>query len=104
MSRSSRIHIAVNVTSLDRSREFYTSFFGTEPTKKVEDQADWVLNNPPIHFSIYSNPKYKYGVEHIGIDFTTDELETFKSRITPDGINVYDPDNLKIEVYASNTP
>ncbi|MEP4091410.1 hypothetical protein [Reichenbachiella sp.] len=104
MSRTSRIHIAVNVTSLERSREFYTSFFGITPTKALENQIDWVLNNPPIHFSFYSSLNYPYGVEHIGFDFTDKELEQFKGRMNPDGINVHDPDHLKIEGYSSKIP
>jgi hypothetical protein len=50
-----KIHIAVNVSSLTEGEAFYTRLLGAAATKRVSDQIDWVIDNPPVHFSIFCN-------------------------------------------------
>ena len=66
MSRPTRLHVAIGVSDLEVSRAFYEKLFGREPTKEIEDQVDWILNDPAVNFSIFYNPERQLGPEHVG--------------------------------------
>ena len=101
MELKTRVHIAVNVKSLEKGRMFYAELFNCDPNRVAHDQLDWIINEPPIHLSIFSNSKYAYGVEHVGFDMTSGALKDFKKRIGVSDIKTFDPDGLKIELYTS---
>ncbi len=101
MKTDTRVHIAINVANFEHGRKFYSDLLGHPPNRVAEDQLDWILNNPPIHLSIYSNRTYKLGVEHIGFDMSTAELAEFRDRTALQGSAINDPDGLKIEFYTS---
>ena len=86
---------------MEAAKTFYTKLFKCDPNRVAEDQLDWIINEPPIHFSIYSNNNYPFGVEHIGFDMPNDTLRNFKSRLDISDIKTFDPDGLKIELYTS---
>ena len=45
-----RLHVSIGVEDLDASLAFYTTLFGTPPTKKKPDYAQWMLDDPRVNF------------------------------------------------------
>jgi len=102
MNRPSRMHVALGVTSLPASKAFYARLFGQEPSVEAEDQIDWLLEEPAVHFSIFYNPVRPIGVEHIGIDFAGPEFEAAQARMETTDLAIADPDGLRVEIYSKS--
>lgn len=100
MTRASRMHVAVGVTSLRDSKAFYSRLFGQGPLIEAEDQIDWLLEEPAVHFSIFYNPDKPIGVEHIGIDFAQEALPKAQERMASLEPAIADPDGLRVEIYS----
>ncbi len=101
MKNTTRVHVAINVSDFEEGRKFYSELLGRTPNRMTHDQLDWIIDQPPIHLSIYSNPKYRIGVEHIGFDMGRVELKKYRDRIGIKNLSIDDPDGLKIEFYTS---
>ncbi len=95
-----KIHIAINVSSLIEGEDFYTSLLGATATRRTPDQLDWVLDNPPVHFSIYSNDS-PLGIDHFGLVYSTKDIARINEAfaVSQDG-SITGPDNLRVELYA----
>ena len=100
MTIASRMHVAVGVTSLQDSKAFYSRIFGQGPSLEAEDQIDWLLEEPAVHFAIFYNPDKPIGVEHIGIDFAQTALLQACERIGTTEPAISDPDGLRVEIYS----
>jgi len=96
------MHVAVGVTSLRDSREFYARLFGQDPTIEAADQIDWLLEEPAVHFSIFHNPDRPIGVEHIGVDFAGSGLSAARERMGVTDLAISDPDGLRVEIYSKD--
>jgi hypothetical protein len=66
-----RFHVHVHVDDLKISVGFYSSLFGTEPTRVESDYAKWMLEDPRINFAI-STRGARPGIDHLG--FQTDDI------------------------------
>lgn len=119
MAAIKRMHVAVNCSDLDKSLAFYSSFFGTEPTKVKDNYAKFELDNPALHFSLNVRPFDKNGVlNHLGfqVDNTEDvlamgerlrqanlllidEMNTTCCYAVQDKVWVYDPDGNAWEIF-----
>ena len=95
-----KIHIAVNVSSLADSETFYTRLLGSTATKKASDQIDWVIDNPPVHFSIFCNDS-PLGIDHFGFVYGEGDIAGINEEfaVSDDGA-IEGPDNLRVELYA----
>ena len=102
MTRASRMHVAVGVTSLQDSKAFYARLFGQGPSLEAKDQIDWLLEEPAVHFSIFHNPDKPIGVEHIGIDFAEEALPKAQERMASLEPAIADPDGLRVEIYSKD--
>ena len=102
MTRPTRLHVAVGVSDLAKSRAFYSNVFNQEPTREIVDQLDWILDNPPVNFSIFYNPESELGPEHVGLDFPKEALAAEKNRLKPDDFTMLDPDGLRVEIFSSD--
>ena len=60
-----RFHIHVSVTDLNKSIGFYSTVFGTGPTRVEADYAKWMLEDPRMNFAI-SAGRQPIGVNHLG--------------------------------------
>jgi len=54
------------VRDIEESVKFYTTFFGTQPTKRKPDYAKWMLDDPCVNFAITTEPGH-VGLSHLGI-------------------------------------
>ncbi len=76
-----RFHIHVSIDDLNKSIGFYSKLFGCEPTKRKEDYAKWMLDDPKVNFAISSRGAQP-GIDHLGIQVeNADELEVLRERL-----------------------
>jgi len=67
-----RFHIHIGVDTLEDAIRFYSALFGTGPTKRKPDYAQWLLDNPRVNFAISTRVKSK-GLDHLGIQVEDEE-------------------------------
>jgi catechol 2,3-dioxygenase-like lactoylglutathione lyase family enzyme len=80
-----RMHIHVGVDDLAQSIGFYTTLFGTAPTRVEADYAKWLLDDPRVNFAISTGHAGR-GIEHLGIQVeTADELADVGARLAEAG-------------------
>lgn len=76
-----RLHVHVAVEDLEKSRAFYSTMFGAEPTVVEADYAKWMLDDPRVNFAISARGRAG-GVDHLGIQVeTADELAGIAARL-----------------------
>ncbi len=84
-----RLHIHVAVEDLQKSIGFYSTLFGSEPTKLKADYAKWMLEDPRVNFAISARGA-KPGVDHLGIQVDVEgELGELRERLTKADMQVF---------------
>jgi catechol 2,3-dioxygenase-like lactoylglutathione lyase family enzyme len=118
-----RIHIALNVSEIHRSVEFYRHFFGVDPIKYREGYAKFDLQDPPLNISLNENPGDTTIQGHLGIQVKStkvvqDMYENLRNSkfkiITEEGAEccyavqdklwVADPDGTRWEIFVTTNP
>jgi predicted enzyme related to lactoylglutathione lyase len=75
----SRFHVHLHVQDLARSVRFYSTLFGTPPSREKPGYAKWMLEEPKVNFAISTGQPV--GVSHLGFQVDTDAaLEDASSR------------------------
>lgn len=118
-----RVHVHMTVSDLDKSREFYTRFFGAAPVKEKRGYVKFLPAFGPLNLALsQSKPDEGRGhVDHMGIqvdsaDIVMRELSRVKAAGLPvreemavncchanqDKFWVQDPDGVEWEVYVLN--
>lgn len=120
-------HVAVTVTDLDRSREWYSKLFGSQPVLDEDAgtfyHAVWALGGGAL-FGIHTHPhdndqpefsEFRTGLDHIAFAVSSrSDLETWEKRLDElgvthggivdapygSGLSFRDPDNLPLEFFA----
>ena len=76
-----RLHIHVSVDDLSKSINFYSTLFGSEPAKRKDVYAKWMLDDPKVNFAI-SARGVKAGIDHLGIQVEeASELADLRERL-----------------------
>lgn len=76
-----RLHVHVAVEDIEKSRAFYSTLFGAEPSVVEADYAKWMLEDPRVNFVISARGRAG-GVDHLGIQVeTADELAGIAARL-----------------------
>ena len=69
-----KAHLAINVTNVENSIEFYTKMFGIEPSKVRTGYAKFDVQNPPLNFTLnqvaFDGPG---ALSHLGIQVAATE-------------------------------
>ncbi|WP_459502253.1 ArsI/CadI family heavy metal resistance metalloenzyme [Bacillus sp. C1] len=81
------VHIGINVTSLEKSIEFYSKVFGVQPVKVKEDYAKFLLENPGLNFTLNVRDEVKGNqVNHFGFQVENqEEITLHKERLEKEG-------------------
>jgi predicted enzyme related to lactoylglutathione lyase len=58
--------VHLHVRDIDQSIRFYSTLFGTQPTRRESDYAKWMLEDPRVNFAISSRGG-EAGLGHLGI-------------------------------------
>lgn len=84
-----RFHVHVAVDNLEQSIGFYSSLFGTKPTKQKADYAKWMLDDPHVNFAISARGA-KAGVDHFGIQVdNAEELGSLRAQMSAANISTH---------------
>src|ERR1022692_5072799 len=77
-----RFHSHVSVDDLAESIRFYSTLFGTRPSRVEADYAKWMLDDPRVNFAI-STHRQPMGVNHLGFQVdSADELRAMQAQLT----------------------
>ena len=88
-----RMHLHVSVDDLDKSIQFYSTLFGSEPSVTKIDYAKWMLEDPRVNFAISSHGS-KAGVDHVGIQVEDRaELAQLATRLKAAGETTFDEES-----------
>ena len=89
-----RFHIHVSIDDINKSIKFYSDLFGAEPTKRKNDYAKWMLDDPRVNFSI-STRGAKPGVDHLGIQIKSSRSSSvLRSQLVLDSPSDHEPLDL----------
>ncbi|MFI5220257.1 MAG: ArsI/CadI family heavy metal resistance metalloenzyme [Bacteroidia bacterium] len=114
-----RMHVSLYVSNIEKSVDFYSQFFGTEPTKVKPKYAKFVLGNPSLIISFVENKeRVQQNFGHLGFQVETveelnkrlwevrmkkivakEEVGTNCCYAKQDKFWVNDPDGVQWEVY-----
>jgi catechol 2,3-dioxygenase-like lactoylglutathione lyase family enzyme len=115
-----KAHLALNVSDVTKSIEFYRTLFGIEPSKVRTGYAKFDVQNPPLNFTLNEGSVTSRGaLSHMGIQvrstadvlatrqrwseaglLTKDEMQTDCCFATQDKTWVRDPDGNEWEVFV----
>lgn len=115
-----KAHLALNVSDVNKSIEFYRRLFGLEPSKVRTGYAKFDVQNPPLNFTLNQGIVPNRGaLSHLGIQvgstedvlatrqrwneaglLTRDEMQTNCCYATQDKTWVRDPDGNEWEVFV----
>ncbi len=120
----SRVQLALNVTDINESVEFYSKLFGTKPAKREPGYANFAISNPPLKLVLMEvHDERGEGVvgalNHLGVEVeSADEVVRETDRLSGEGLDtdvqdgtvccfaeqdkvwVNDPDGAPWEVYT----
>ena len=69
-----KAHLAINVSDVARSIDFYKHLFGIEPSKVRNGYAKFDVANPPLNFTLNQVPFKNAGaLSHLGIQVSSTE-------------------------------
>ena len=120
-------HVALTVTDVTRSSDFYNQVFGTETAMSTSDEGgDFaLLVGPSLILGLRKHPgtggadrfdPARVGLDHIGLHVSSrDDLEQWREHLDAQGVqhsgviedqfglhlNVKDPDNIALEFFVS---
>ena len=83
-----KAHLALNVTNVDASIEFYKKMLGLEPSKVRTGYAKFDVQDPPLNLTLNQVPFSGRGaLSHLGIQVAaTDDVIALKSRWESQGL------------------
>ena len=82
-----RIHISLNVKTLNDSIGFYSHLFGQAASKERDGYANFRLDSPPIHLALVEDEgRTGEGVSHLGVELPdADTLAAWRDRLESSG-------------------
>ena len=93
-SDMSRVQLALNVSDLDASIEFYSKLFNTKPHKLREGYANFAIAEPPLKLVLIEQTDADRGagpqgaLNHLGVEVeTTAEVAEAARKLADDGVN-----------------
>lgn len=84
----SRLQLALNVSNLEESVEFYSKFFKTKPVKIRPGYANYAIAEPPLKLVLFENHEVAGTINHLGVEvFSTDEVVQATHYLTIQGFD-----------------
>jgi catechol 2,3-dioxygenase-like lactoylglutathione lyase family enzyme len=82
-----RVHIALEVSNLERSIAFYRTLFGQEPTKLRRDYAKFEVVEPPLNLSLNAAATVRPTTSHFGVQVKSSEaVQAMSERLSKAGL------------------
>lgn len=83
----SRLQLALNVSNLEESVEFYSKFFNTTPAKIRPGYANFAIAEPPLKLVLFENAAAAGTINHLGVEvFSTSEVVTATRYLASQGL------------------
>jgi catechol 2,3-dioxygenase-like lactoylglutathione lyase family enzyme len=84
----SRVQLALRVSDLEGSIEFYTRLFGAKPAKQRPGYANFAIEQPPLKLVLIEGEADQPTVmDHLGVEvFTGEEVQAATTRLTDAGL------------------
>jgi catechol 2,3-dioxygenase-like lactoylglutathione lyase family enzyme len=84
----SRVQLALRVSDLEGSVEFYAKLFGAEPAKRRPGYANFAIDEPPLKLVLIEGDADQPTVmDHLGVEvFTGEEVTAATTRLTDAGL------------------
>jgi catechol 2,3-dioxygenase-like lactoylglutathione lyase family enzyme len=97
----SRVQLALRVSDLDGSVEFYSKLFGVAPAKRRPGYANFAVEEPPLKLVlIEGDPDQPTALDHLGVEVFSDaEVAAASARLEESGL-VPVPENNTTCCYA----
>ncbi len=92
-----RVHVAINVSAVEQSLNFYQVLFGQAPTKVRPGYAKFEVVSPPVNFTLNESTeaKGKGPLSHLGIQVkSTEDVIAAKSRFIEAGLATFDEEDV----------
>ena len=91
-ARALKAHLAINVSSVTESVDFYRRVFGVEPSKVRAGYAKFDVQNPPLNFTLNENrPAGRGALSHLGIQVgSTEDVLAVRARWMEAGLKTED--------------
>jgi catechol 2,3-dioxygenase-like lactoylglutathione lyase family enzyme len=91
----SRIQLALRVSDLEGSIEFYSKLFGSEPAKRRDGYANFAIEDPPLKLVlIEGEPDEPTVMDHLGVEvFTEHEVGAATTRLASAGLATFAEDD-----------
>jgi catechol 2,3-dioxygenase-like lactoylglutathione lyase family enzyme len=98
----SRLQLALRVSDLEGSINFYQSLFGVEPAKRRPGYANFAITEPPLKLVlIEGQPDQPTVMDHLGVEVeTTAEVDAATTRLSELGLLTHGPGAEPWEVYT----
>ncbi len=98
-----RLQLALNVSDLDESIDFYTRMFGTGPAKVRPGYANFAIADPPLKLVLFENAGEPGSINHLGVETeTADEVVAAETRLAASGLTPTGVDDT-VCCYATKT-
>lgn len=84
----SRVQLALRVTDLDGSVEFYRKLFGAEPAKRRPGYANFAITEPPLKLVlIEGEPDQPTVMDHLGVEVeSAAQVRAATARLAGEGL------------------
>jgi catechol 2,3-dioxygenase-like lactoylglutathione lyase family enzyme len=87
----SRVQLALRVSDLEGSIDFYRSLFGVEPAKRRPGYANFAIAEPPLKLVLLENPGQGGSLNHLGVEVPdTDAVQAEQARLAQTGLAASD--------------
>ncbi|MFW2382234.1 MAG: ArsI/CadI family heavy metal resistance metalloenzyme [Acidimicrobiales bacterium] len=98
-----RLQLALNVTNLSESIDFYEKMFDTPVAKVRDGYANFEVQNPPVKLVLFETPGAGGTINHLGVEVEhADQVEAAEKRITGAGLETTGVDDT-LCCYAAKT-
>lgn len=82
-----RLQLALNVSDLDESIDFYTRMFATEPAKIRDGYANFEVADPPLKLVLFQGAGEGGTINHLGVETeTAAEVTAAEARLADSGL------------------
>lgn len=88
----SRVQLALRVADLESSITFYSKLFGTEPAKRREGYANFVISEPPLKLVLLEGEaEEETRLDHLGVEVaSTEEVTLATNRLKETGLITFE--------------
>ncbi len=98
-----RLQLALNVTDLAESIDFYEKMFDTPVAKVRDGYANFEVQNPPVKLVLFEKPGSGGTLNHLGVEVEhVDQVEAAERRIIGAGLETTGVDDT-LCCYAAKT-